>query len=174
MFHGAESRGYISLEELKAKKDYPTAERLKKGPVAIIECLQDIPCNPCQDACPVGAIKFSQQDITGIPLLDQEACLGCKKCIPSCPGQAIFVVDYSYSEELGTLTFPYEYLPLPQGGMELPGVSREGKEVCPVTVVKVEQRPSFNKTALVTIAVPKEYLETVRFIKYRRDGVSNE
>jgi len=27
---------------------------------------------------------------------------------------------------------------------------------------------------LVTIAVPKKYLEIVRFIKYRRDGVSNE
>jgi len=30
---------------------FPSIERINKGPVAVIECFQNIPCNPCQTAC---------------------------------------------------------------------------------------------------------------------------
>jgi Fe-S-cluster-containing hydrogenase component 2 len=161
---GVACLGYVDIKEVKAKSDYPSVERLEKGPVAIIECTQNIPCNPCKDACPVGAIKFAGQDITSLPLLDNHACIGCKKCITCCPGQAIFVVNYAYSQEYGTVTFPYEYLPVPKEGMVVTGVNRQGQEVCTVRIVKVEQRKAFNKTPLVTVAVPKEFMEEVRFI----------
>lgn len=165
--------GYVSLEEIKAKADFPTLERLQKGPVAIIECIQEIPCNPCRDACPRGAITL-EDGITSIPLVDNEKCIGCKLCIPNCPGQAIYVVNYAYSEKEGTVTFPYEYLPLPEKGMLLPGVNRKGEVICTVSVVKVEARSAFNKTPLITVRVPKEFMEEVRFIKYRKDGGIDE
>ena len=35
----------------------PSEERRKKGPYAIFECFQQIPCNPCYTACRFGAVK---------------------------------------------------------------------------------------------------------------------
>ena len=39
----------------------PSEERMKLGPVACIECLQQIPCNPCEEACPRGAITVGKK-----------------------------------------------------------------------------------------------------------------
>jgi len=33
--------------------NFPSEERLLKGFVAVHECYQDIPCNPCVESCPV-------------------------------------------------------------------------------------------------------------------------
>jgi len=35
---------------------FPSEERLANGPVAVIECYQNIPCNPCFTACNRNAI----------------------------------------------------------------------------------------------------------------------
>ncbi|QJW44353.1 hypothetical protein HA075_22045 [bacterium BFN5] len=48
------------------------------GPTAIFECLQPIPCNPCADACPRGAITV--KEINDCPTLDKERCNGCGIC----------------------------------------------------------------------------------------------
>ena len=37
------STGIITKEDIAI----PSEERLKKGPVVIIECVENIPCNPC-------------------------------------------------------------------------------------------------------------------------------
>lgn len=37
---------------------------------------------PCKKACPADAISRNGQ---GIVLVDKEACIGCKECVPSCP-----------------------------------------------------------------------------------------
>ena len=47
----------------------PSKERLSKGPVALIECFQEIPCNPCYTSCKKGAIK-ELIDINDRPILD--------------------------------------------------------------------------------------------------------
>ena len=41
---------------------------------------------PCEDACPVGAIK---KDETGFASIDYEKCISCGKCISSCPFGAV-------------------------------------------------------------------------------------
>ena len=50
--------GFPSLEEIRAANGWPSEERFAKGPVAIAECVQEIPCNPCEAACPMHAITF--------------------------------------------------------------------------------------------------------------------
>ncbi|GAB1476200.1 4Fe-4S dicluster domain-containing protein [Bacillota bacterium] len=159
-----ENLGYLSVEELKAQTKYPSEKRFKKGPVAVIECTHEIPCNPCEGACKFGAISVGNP-ITNLPYLTEDKCTGCGVCIAQCPGLAIFIVDKTYSETQGTVSFPYEYYPIPQKGQEVEAVDRSGKLVCNGTVVRVQNPKSFDRTPVVTIAVDLDKVEEVRNIK---------
>jgi len=156
--------GYPSVEEIKAANGWPTEERFAKGPVAILECVQEIPCNPCEGACPFGAIHVGTP-ITNCPHLNEETCTGCGMCIAACSGLAIFVVDKTYSETEATISFPFEYLPLPEKGAEVQALSRAGEYVCLGKVIRVINSKKNDHTPVVTIAVPKEYVDEVRTIK---------
>lgn len=63
--------GYPSIEEIKNATGWPDEERFARGPVAVIECVQKIPCNPCEAACPAHAITVGSP-ITNTPVLDRE------------------------------------------------------------------------------------------------------
>jgi len=155
--------GVISEEELKDCPGYPSEERLKKGPLAVIECVQEIPCNPCEAACPFGAIKVSEP-ITNLPILDEEKCKGCGLCISSCPGLAIFVIDISYSQTEAVVSFPFEYLPLPKIGDKVEAVNREGKIVTTGRVSKIRNPSKNDHTSIISIVIPKEWAVEVRNI----------
>lgn len=152
--------GAPSLEELHRSPAYPSADRLKKGPIAIIECIEEIPCNPCEASCPKGAIRIGEQ-ITNLPEMDFEKCIACGMCIPACPGLAIYIKDYTYSSTKALLSFPYEYYPLPEVNDIVQAVDRHGNRVCSAEVIKVSN-PEFNDhTAVITIVYPKKYFEEV-------------
>ncbi|RLF53054.1 MAG: (4Fe-4S)-binding protein, partial [Thermoplasmata archaeon] len=125
-----ETEGIVELEDLRL----PSEEQLKKG-VAIIECIQEIPCNPCVDACPFDAI--SMENINALPIVNYEKCVGCGKCIEVCPGLAIFVVKIV--DEKALISLPYEFLPLPNEGQKVKALNRQGKEICDAVVKKVRK-----------------------------------
>ena len=58
----------------------------------VIRCVQEIPCNPCVEACPKGWVQLEGESIMSLPRWDEE-CVGCLKCAVVCPGLAITVVD---------------------------------------------------------------------------------
>lgn len=153
--------GYLSADELAAC--LPAPERMAKGPVAVIECVQDIPCNPCEEACPVRAITVGLP-ITSLPVLDAVKCIGCGVCIARCPGLAIFVIDASRPGDEGTVQLPYEAWPLPETGEKVAALDRAGRRVGTGTVEKVLASKAQDHTAVVTVRVPKELLNTVRAI----------
>lgn len=138
-----------------------------EGPVAVIECFQEIPCNPCSEACNRGAIApFT--DINNRPVLIRENCNGCGNCVFRCPGLAIFILDETFSDEETLVKIPYEYLPLPQEGTTVTALDREGKAVGQARVLKVQQAKAMDRTALIWLAVPKGLGMTVRNIKGER------
>ncbi len=139
----------------------PSKERLAKGPVAIMECFEKIPCNPCYTSCKRGAIK-EFEDINDRPQLNVDICNGCGVCISNCPGLAIFVVDETYSETKALVKIPYEFSPLPEEGTYVTGLDREGKPVCRAKVVKVQNSKAQDRTPVVALAVPKELSMVVR------------
>lgn len=141
----------------------PSKERREKGPVAIIECFQEIPCNPCYTACKFGAIK-EFENINQRPIIDFQLCTGCGQCLTKCPGLAIFIIDESYSDTEALVQIPYEFLPLPKEGTFVTGLNREGKPICRAKVVKVKQGKGENKTSVITLKVPIEYSMEVRFL----------
>lgn len=163
--------GRMTLEELKEKCfSYPSEERMKKGPVAVAECVEEIPCNPCESSCRMGAIRIGEE-ITHLPAVDYEKCVGCGVCVAHCSGMAIFVMDKSYSDKVGTVAFPYEYPHMPAVGDHVKATDREGKVVCDGVVKRVAMPKSYDRTAVVTIEIPIDMVEIVRGIDiFEREG----
>jgi Fe-S-cluster-containing hydrogenase component 2 len=112
-----EKTGILSMKELQV----PSKKQLEKG-VAILECVQEIPCNPCVDSCPVHAI--SMKDINAPPLNDFEKCIGCTKCVGVCPGLAIFVIKVK--DDKAWITLPYEFITVPLVGDIVQALDRIG------------------------------------------------
>lgn len=156
--------GSLSYEELKSLRKVPSVERYAKGPVAIIECVQEIPCNPCEAACPAHAVCVGTP-IVNLPCLAEEKCTGCGMCAAKCPGMAIFIVDKTFTDSTATVTFPYEYYPAPETGNAVHAVNRAGTVICDATVVRVMEPAAFDHTPLVMIEIPKKFADDVRSIE---------
>jgi Fe-S-cluster-containing hydrogenase component 2 len=158
---GVSFTGVPCDEELASSPGYPSQEELERRPLAVIECVQEIPCNPCETACPTGAILVGEP-ITNLPRLDASKCTGCGLCIAICPGQAIFRVDLTHSSDQATVSFPYEFLPLPHKGDAVMAVDREGRPICHAVVRRVAMPVANDRTAVITVVVPKEHGARVR------------
>lgn len=156
--------GYLEYKELAAIQKLPKEERFQKGAVAVIECVQEIPCNPCEAACRFGAIRIGNP-ITNLPELNGELCTGCGICVSKCPGLAIFIVNKVYSETTATVAFPYEYFPIPVVGEKKEAVNRKGEVICQGIIVKVTNPKTFDHTPVVTVEIPREFADEVRSIK---------
>ncbi|MCL2405880.1 MAG: (2Fe-2S)-binding protein [Defluviitaleaceae bacterium] len=143
---------------------FPSDERLSKGPVAVIECFQSIPCDPCATACPRGAI-LPFADINDRPVIDNDKCNGCILCMTKCPGLAIMVVDITWSQDRALIKMPYEFRPLPDVGQTVQALDREGTVVAEAEVIRVQYNKSMNKVPIVSIAVDKQLVKTIRNIR---------
>jgi Fe-S-cluster-containing hydrogenase component 2 len=150
----------------------PPDERFARGPVVVTECFQEIPCDPCVDACGFNAIT-KPGGINDLPKVDFDKCTGCGLCIAKCPGLAIFVIDKTYSATHAVVRFPYEFIPVPEEGQYALGLDREGKEMGWFEVTRVVPGGPENKTAVLWLAVPKELSMEVRNIRvggFRNNG----
>lgn len=153
--------GFIGEEEIER---FPGMTH-KSGIHPVIECTQNIPCNPCQDACHFGCIRIGEK-ITSLPAVDSsKKCMDCGQCVASCPGQAIFLVNEDVGGGMAEVTLPYEFLPAPAVGDKGTALGRDGAACCPAEVVRVRTAPLFDSTTLLTIRVPADMAMTARFFK---------
>jgi len=152
-----EKTGILDTKNLKK----PTMKQLKKG-VAIIECVQMIPCNPCVDSCPVNAI--SMKDINAPPICDYDKCIACGKCVGICPGLAIFVVKIK--DDKGFITLPYEFLPKPKKDEIVDTLNRKGEKIGTGIIKKVK---SSGETMVVTVMIDKKDIMDVRNIRVKQN-----
>lgn len=157
-------KGYLEDDEVDK---YPGVVH-KAGVHPVIECTQNIPCNPCQDACAFGCITIGD-DIASLPRVTPESqCRNCGKCVAYCSGQAIFLVDEDYDDKFGTVSIPYEFYPLPKKGEKGKALGRDGSVLGEAEIVDVRTSPAFDKTAVVTVKVPKDIVMKAR--AYRKEG----
>lgn len=154
-------KGYVADDEIER---YPGVTKTK-GIHPVIECTQNIPCNPCQDACPKGCISIGK-NITSLPVVKGDVkCIGCGMCVASCSGQAIFLVEDDIGDGFGTVTLPYEFLPLPEIGATGIALGRDGKPVCKAEVLNIRSSKAFDHTNLLTMKVPADMVMKARFFK---------
>ena len=153
--------GFVSDEEIER---FPGVTH-RVGVHPVMECTQNIPCNPCQDACKKGCISIGE-NITSLPIVvEGSECINCGMCVASCSGQAIFLVDEDMGDGFASVTLPYEFLPLPAVGTRGKGLGRDGQPVCEAEVIQVRNVKAFDKTSLLTIKVPTEYAMKARFFQ---------
>jgi len=121
----------------------------------IIRCVQEIPCDPCREACPEGLIAI-EGSIMNLPHFSG-ACLGCGQCVTVCPGLAINLVmeDYDPDGEKALLMLPFEFnldrVPL---GQEVDTVDMDGQEVGQGKVIAVRDKPEQDRRRLLLVEVP--------------------
>ena len=158
------TRGFIADDELGR---FPGVTR-QQGLHPVIECTQNIPCNPCQEACKKHCIKIGSC-ITALPQVAEGAeCTGCGMCVASCSGQAIFLVNEDFEQGFASVTLPYEFLPLPKEGDRGMALSRSGQPLCQAEVVGVKTSPVYDRTNLLTMKLPREFAMSARFFKKLR------
>lgn len=155
------SHGFVAEDEIER---FPGVTH-RNGIHPVIECTQNIPCNPCQDACPKHCIRVGS-NITALPSIDEEIqCTGCGMCVASCSGQAIFLVNEDCGDGTAEITIPYEFLPLPQKGDKGIALNRAGESVCTAEVVSVRSAKAFDHTNLLTMKVDKNFAMQARFFR---------
>jgi NADPH-dependent 2,4-dienoyl-CoA reductase/sulfur reductase-like enzyme len=165
------ARGYLGEadEGVFPSANYPPAGHPPAdhsgGVRPVIECTQNIPCDPCQDACPRGCIVVGER-ITALPKLDEsKTCTSCALCVGACSGQAIFLIGKGYGDGYGTVGLPYEFLPLPSAGDAGKALGRGGEVICDATVVEVRDSKAMDRTPMLVMKVPANELGRARFFR---------
>ena len=125
----------------------PDKARMKARPFVIIDCLYSFACNPCQFACPHGAITKASPDT--VPAIDYEKCTGCLSCVYQCPGLAIF----GYNTVKNQLFLPVEYFV--EEGSEVWLVDNNGKKIGEGVIEKVIMKPNRTNVARVRAITPE-------------------
>ncbi|MGM0608344.1 MAG: 4Fe-4S ferredoxin [Candidatus Muiribacteriota bacterium] len=152
--------GIINMDLVKLPENWKKSNKF----FPVIECIEKIPCNPCDYSCPTKAITV-KGDITNLPDIDYNKCNACTICVGKCPGLAIFMINPNYTEKSGAVILPYEFMPLPEEENKVFLLNRKGKEVGEGKVLKVKVNKAFENTPLITVEVPKELVNEVRHIR---------
>jgi len=133
----------------------PTPERMNEKPFVLIDCLYGFACNPCEFACPHGAI--TKTSTSTVPNIDFNKCIGCMDCVYQCPGLAIF----GYSLKKDWLFLPIEYSVEEKTEVYL--VDNFGKKLGNGIIEKILKKPNKTDIARVkSIDVHGEDLTRVR------------
>ncbi len=152
--------GYITLDDLRKVGNIPPNKILEERPVPIIEDIEEIPCTPCRDVCPTGAIIMPSMNDP--PKVMWEACTGCTLCVQACPGLAITLVNISFSRkvlkrnDIALVSIPYEMIPVPERGDRVRVYDRGHNYLCDSEVYSVIKSIKFG-TIVVNVLVPKQY-----------------
>ncbi|PLX11219.1 MAG: ferredoxin [Marinilabiliales bacterium] len=169
------SKEYIDSQQhpLKVLEEpyMPSKERREK-PFVLIDCLYGFACNPCEFACPHGAI--TKTSTSTVPNIDFDKCVGCMDCVYQCPGLAIF--GYNLKKDWLFLPVEFDY----EAGKEVILVDNNGKNLGEGVIEKILRKK--NKTHVARVKsntvhgdelmnvrgfiIKEDYPETIQYGEY--------
>ena len=126
---------------------FPSKEKLNSFK-AVIECYQEIPCNPCEMYCPFNAITIGD-NINIRPTLVVDKCVGCSICVSVCPGVAIMLAKTNSSKS--QFVIAYEFKPKPRVEEKWYAVNRAGEVIGEALIKKVVDTKKQDFSTLVTV-----------------------
>ncbi|MCF8369721.1 MAG: FAD-dependent oxidoreductase [Bacteroidales bacterium] len=139
------SKEYIDSQQHPVKvieePHFPEKLRMYEKPFVLIDCLYGFACNPCEFACPHGAI--TKTSTSTVPALDFDKCIGCMECVYQCPGLAIF----GFNLRKDWLFLPIEYEA--HEGEEVHLVDNNGKILGEGVIAKILKKK--NKTNIARV-----------------------
>ena len=136
----------------------------------VIRCVQEIPCNPCTEACVLQSIKIKESSMMGRPQFEGD-CLGCCRCVSICPGLAITLVDKGYDKAKKTarVIVPWE---LPDGaiklGQKVTTTGMEGEVIGKGNVIAIKESEWQDRRRLVSLEVPYKEVYLVAGIRLKK------
>jgi sarcosine oxidase subunit alpha len=155
-----------SEDEIVGDGDLKRPELVRNGAggkiKVVIDCPEEIPCNPCAEACRKGALVI-EGDMSKRPSCRDELCDGCGSCIAACPVSCIILVEEKGEETL--LTMGYDRLPRPRKGQEVWLLDREGREMGKGAVARARRAARDKYLLLLTIKAPTQIALEVRNIR---------
>ena len=158
-----ESTGIASREMFE--KLLPSAERRAKGAYIVMECYDEIPCNPCVTSCNFNAVKMAE--LNACPTVDYNNCVGCGNCVSHCPGLACVMINETVGDGKIDITIPYELTPVPEKGAIVDALGRDGQKVGDAEIVRVLSNAKMDHTNVVTMRVDADLIYDARFIRGR-------
>ena len=130
----------------------------KSGIYPIIRCVEEIPCNPCIEVCPIHQIDMENGNILKLPKFHGK-CIGCSACVAVCPGLAIVLVDETADPSglTALLTLPWEITDKKvKPGEEVFTVGFDADIVGKGIVKAVKKSPANDNHQLILLEVPFE------------------
>ena len=137
----------------------------KDGVYPILNCVQEIPCNPCSTICPKNAIVI-EGNLMNLPKFTGE-CIGCEMCVAICPGLAITLVDWRKGEPVVTIPFEFEDNVVKVGDI-VDVTDRLGNVLGRGLVVKSRKVKRFGNTRLLKLKVSPDIAEKVSGIRIQK------
>jgi heterodisulfide reductase subunit A-like polyferredoxin/coenzyme F420-reducing hydrogenase delta subunit/bacterioferritin-associated ferredoxin len=123
----------------------------------LIRCVQEIPCDPCTEACPHKLISMPGS-ILSLPEFNGE-CQACGRCVLACPGLAIQLVinDYDPKGEKALIMMPFEFSDdVAPPGTEIATTDIVGNVVGKGRVVAIRKREDQDRRRLLLVEVPMD------------------
>lgn len=158
---------YNTQEVLKSrpgKKIYEVkVPEEKRGVYPVINCVQEIPCNPCEVVCPKDAIKIGDP-ITNVPEY-VGGCIGCEICVAKCPGLAITLVDWRKGDPIVSVPFEFEPEYHFKVGDMVDVTDREGNLLGKAEVVYIRRRTVSSGTRIIKLKAKREIAEKIAGIR---------
>ncbi len=138
----------------------------KKGVYPVINCVQEIPCNPCEVVCPKKSIKIGEP-ITNVPEYTG-GCIGCEICVAKCPGLAITLVDWRKGDPIVTVPFEFEPDDYFKVGDLVDVTDRLGNLLGKAEVVRIRRRTVSKGTRIIKLKVNRDIAERVAGIRIQK------